>query len=162
MRRFLLASSFFIASLAQAGDVDITREHRAPATPAATTVSSPTTHPIMATIEQRVVNEVVAALRLREAQRSKFSRMRMPPRERQVRATSTTVLTDAKGNRFVPFAIDARFSKDDAFDVDHTGCVYIAGDIFIAIGDSHRPAQVLAGKPAEAAPGACVAAQPST
>jgi hypothetical protein len=89
-----------------------------------------------------------------------FSRERRPPRERRVRALQSTASIDKQERAFVPFAIDIR-SGEEWREGDILGCVYRkSGEIFVKIGDAHRPAAFLLGKDVEPVPGACEAAPP--
>lgn len=108
-------------------------------------------------------------LAVKEEQRSRFSRARLPPQERRVRVTGEAPKADAKGGEFYTFAIDARHgwadedSKNPWREATMTGCVYPAtGAIFLKSGDQHRPAELMLGKkvqPAEAH--VCTAAAPA-
>lgn len=108
---------------------------------------------VRAQVEATVLEPLAEA----EARRSRFSRARLPPRERRVRVTQATPATDAQGREFLSFAIDVRFGagwKDD----DVVGCAYPAtGEVFVKRGDSFRPASILLGKNVKPVAGVCAA-----
>jgi len=92
---------------------------------------------------------------LAQAEGSRFSRARPPPRERRVRVTQAATSVDRSGRHFVPFAVDVRFGAD-WHENDIVGCVYTGkGDLFVKKGDSYRPAEFLLGKNVGAVAGAC-------
>lgn len=96
----------------------------------------------------------------KESERSRFSRARLPPRERRVRITQETTTVDKSGREYVSFAIDVRFG-DQWQENDVVGCVYTkSGAAFVKRGDEYRPAAVLLGKSTDPAPGVCVAGSP--
>jgi hypothetical protein len=105
---------------------------------------------------QRTLIEPLAA---KENNQSKFSRARMPAQERRVRILDETPRQDARGGKFVRFAVDARhgfrFKADDEASWRQaaiTGCVYVdRGEVFVKKGDEHRPAAFLLGKNVKAA-----------
>jgi hypothetical protein len=94
-----------------------------------------------------------------EANKSRFSRARLPPRERRVRVTQVTPAVDAAGRPFMAFAIDVRFGGDEWRENDIVGCAYTkSGELFVKRGDDFRPAAILLGKPADPVAGVCKAA----
>ena len=104
---------------------------------------------------QKVLIQPLAA---KERDQSKFSRARMPAQERRVRVLDAQPQIDAKGNAFYTFAVDARHGirnrNDDAGWrlATHTGCAYVeGGEVFVKVGDGHRPAAFLVGKKLKAA-----------
>ncbi len=104
---------------------------------------------------ERVTFGLVKPLDGHEAERSKFSRVRQPPRERRVRVLSPSAVYDDKGRAFLTYAIDSRFGKD--WRQDYTGCVYRkTGQIYVGFDDEYLPAELLLGKDVEAVPGVCV------
>lgn len=108
--------------------------------------------------EKRVREGLLAPLAEQEANTSRFSRARMPPRERRLRVTQVTPAVDAAGRPFMTFAIDVRWG-DDWRDNDIVGCAYLkSGDLFVKRGEEFRSAAILLGKPADPAPGVCKAA----
>ncbi len=109
--------------------------------------------------EARITEVLVKPLAAAELKRSKFSRARLPPRERRVRVTQTTPSTDASGRAFYAFAIDARFGAGWQQN-DLTGCAYVDGDVFVKRGEELRPAEFMFGKSVKAVPGACVETKP--
>lgn len=111
--------------------------------------------------EKRVREGLVAPLGDYEANRSRFSRARLPPRERRVRITQVTPAVDAGGRPFMAFAIDVRWGSgsEEWHENDIVGCAYTkSGEIFVKRGDEFRPAAILLGKPADPVPGVCKAA----
>ena len=108
--------------------------------------------------EKRVKEGLVAPLTEQEANRSKFSRARLPPRERRVRVTQVKPSVDANGRPFMAFAVDVRFGDEWTKD-DIVGCAYLkSGDLFVKRGDDFRSAGFLLGKSADPVPGVCRAA----
>jgi hypothetical protein len=101
----------------------------------------------------------VKPLAEKEQERSRFSRARIPPRERRVRVTQAATTVDKNGRDYVPFAIDVRYG-DEWTENDIVGCAYPkTGALFVKRGDDYRPAEILLGKSVDAAPGVCVAAK---
>jgi hypothetical protein len=106
-----------------------------------------------------VSRELVQPLAAKERGRSKFSRARLPPQARRVRAIDEQPQKDAGGRAFVRFAIDARhgfepIASDEAAwrPATITGCVYLdKGQVFVRNGDQFRPAAFLLGKNVKAA-----------
>lgn len=98
----------------------------------------------------------LAPLAKREAERSRFSRAAMPPSEKRVRVLQTGV--DARGKRFVAFAVDERYF-DNEWNEGHTGCVYTDDNaVFVKRGDDFRAAAEFAGQKAQRpAAGTCKA-----
>jgi len=109
--------------------------------------------------EKRVREGLVAPLTEYEANRSRFSRARMPPGERRVRITQVTPSVDAAGRPFMAFAIDVKWGGDEWHENDIVGCAYTkGGEIFVKRGDDFRPAAILMGKPGDSVAGVCKAA----
>jgi len=101
-----------------------------------------------------VQKELVSPLVAKEGSQSKFSRARLPPRERQVRVIDRELLRDSRGRTFVRFVIDERRGLvDDAWNASTiTGCAYLSrSEIFVQKGDQYRPADFLLGKYRKAA-----------
>ena len=141
MKRLVLVSSFALAlSLI----------------PSAATADEPTP---AQQCEKRVREGLVAPLTAYEADRSKFSRARLPPQERRVRITQAAPSVDTSGRQFMTFAVDVRFGKDEWRENDVVGCAYTkSGDLFVKRGEEFRPATILVGKPGDAVAGVCKAA----
>lgn len=100
----------------------------------------------------------MAPLAEHEANTSRFSRARLPPRERRLRVTQVTPSVDAGGRPFMAFAIDVRWG-DEWHANDIVGCAYTkSGELLVKRGDDFRPAAILLGKPADPVAGACKAA----
>jgi hypothetical protein len=99
---------------------------------------------------------------LSNLERSSFSRGRPEPHERRVRVLQMMPSRDKKDRAFVPYAIDVRYGNEWQ-QGDIVGCAYRAsGNLYVKIGDEHRPAGFLLGKDAEPVPDACVATPPSS
>lgn len=112
----------------------------------------------MKAAEARIDAVLIKPLAVAEERRSRFSRARMPPRERRLRMTQAAVSTDASGRAFVPFAVDVRFGAGWK-DGDLVGCAYPAtGEVFVKRGDTHRPAEAMLGKNVQPVAGVCEAA----
>ena len=112
-------------------------------------------------MQQHIEADLVKPLVAHEQDTSRFSRMRMPPRERRVRLPQVTTSVDKAGRRFLPFAIDGKFSGGDWQENQITGCVYTEkGDMFVKIGDGFRPASYLLGTAGDEVAGVCQAAPP--
>lgn len=115
--------------------------------------------PAASTADVRAVRLVehglVQPLAKKEQSRSRFSRARLPPSQRRVRALDSRPRRDAHGDAFVRFAIDERhgISASAKWQQDTiTGCVYLAGGkVFVKKGDEFRPAEFLLGKYRKAA-----------
>jgi hypothetical protein len=108
--------------------------------------------------EKRVREGLLAPLVEHEANTSRFSRARMPPRERRVRVTQVSPSVDAAGRPFMAFAIDVKWG-DAWHENDIVGCAYTkSGDLFVKRGEEFRPAAILLGKPADAVAGVCKSA----
>ncbi|MGC4025360.1 MAG: hypothetical protein QM744_09535 [Mesorhizobium sp.] len=112
--------------------------------------------PAAARAKRLVEQGLVEPLANREPKR--FSRVRMPPRERRVRITQPAASVDGKSRAFLPFAIDVRYGSQWR-DTDLFGCVYLStGSIFVKRGDAYRPVAFLLGKHVEPVAGVCEAA----
>ena len=102
-----------------------------------------------------VKHSLLAPLAQQEAKRSPFSRAAPPPAERRVNVLNTRFTKDQSGREFLPFSVDARHGDD--WHTAWSGCVVRgSGDVFVQIGDEHRPAAYLLGKEVAAVPGVCV------
>jgi len=87
----------------------------------------------------------VKPLAAKEADQSRFSRARLPAAERRVRILDEG--RDAKGDAFFAFAVDDRHGGSSWRVAGVTGCVYAGrGDVFVKMGEQHRPAAILLGK----------------
>lgn len=112
-------------------------------------------------VKRRVEAGLVKPLANQDEGRSRFSRMRPPPRERRVRAIQASTTTDKGGRAFVPFAIDVRFGSGEWQKDDIVGCAYRDnGELFVKSGDAFRPAAFLLGQDLPPVEGACVAGSP--
>lgn len=113
-------------------------------------------------MKQRVQAELVKPLAEAEANFSRFSRARPPPRERRVRVSQTTATTDKSGRAFVAFAVDVRFGGAEWRQNDIVGCAYTdGGKLFVKRGAAFFPVALLFGKKVDAAAGVCEAAPPA-
>jgi len=114
--------------------------------------------PLAARVQRLVEDGLLKPLADRDRETDRFSRARLPPRERRVRVTQATPSADKNGRAFVAFAVDVRFGKDDWHENDIVGCAYTAnGEILVKKGDAYRPAAFLLGKNVDPVPGACEA-----
>jgi hypothetical protein len=103
-----------------------------------------------------VQQRLLSPLAQQESKRSSFSRAAPPPDERRVNVLRSEFTKDQKGREFLPFEVSARHGED--WHTALTGCVVRGtGDVFIQVGDEHRPAAYLLGKDVEAVPGVCQA-----
>jgi hypothetical protein len=111
------------------------------------------------TLQRRVEKGLLEPLAQKEKDRSRFSRGRMPPRERRVRVTQTAVSVDASGRAYMAFAVDVRRGTE-WHENDFVGCGYTqTGALFVKRGDEYRPAEILLGKDVEVAPHVCTPAK---
>lgn len=118
---------------------------------------------LTARVEKRVKKGLLEPLAKHESERSRFSRARLPPRERRVRVTQAATSADKAGGAFVPFAIDVRWGGDKWQESDIVGCAYPkTGALFVKRGDDYRPAVFLLGKAADPVAGVCQAAPART
>jgi hypothetical protein len=105
--------------------------------------------------QHRIEERLLKPLADFEKEGSRFSRARLPPRERRVRVLGSATSADAKGRAFLRFAIDVRFGNEWQ-ENDIIGCAYPkSGELFVKRGDVYRPAAFLLGKSGEPAPGVC-------
>jgi len=75
-----------------------------------------------------VNKQIVQPLKRSEAKRKRFSRDPEPPKSRRVRVLDAEAQTDAHGEQFVRFAVDAlfRWEEDGKWTEDvYVGCVYL-------------------------------------
>lgn len=106
-----------------------------------------------------VQHRLLEPLAQQDAKRPRFSRAAPPPDERRINVLSTQFAKDQKGREFLPFEVAARHGEDWYTAI--TGCVVRGtGDVFVQVGDEHRPAAYLLGKETEPAPGVCRARGP--
>ena len=116
---------------------------------------------LKAQVQTRVEDGLLKPLAAQEASTSRFSRARLPPHERRVRALASTASSDKAGRPFVAFAVDVRFGSAEWHENDIVGCAYLqSGDVFVKRDDGYRPAAFLLGKDVPVTPNACVAAPP--
>ncbi|MGC4092701.1 MAG: DUF2306 domain-containing protein [Polyangiaceae bacterium] len=103
-------------------------------------------------LRNRVENGLLKPLAQRETRR--FSRERPLPRQRRVRALSSSPSRDARGREFIGFAVDVRFA--DWMKDDIVGCAYPAsGELYVKLGDSYYAAAMLLGKRSSPVAGVC-------
>ena len=115
--------------------------------------------PPAAAVQRRVEKGLLEPLALKEKERSRFSRARMPPQERRVRVTQAAVTLDASGRPYMAFAVDVRRGTEWQ-ENDVVGCAYTqSGALFVKRGDEYRPAEILLGKNAAVAPNVCMPAK---
>jgi hypothetical protein len=128
------------------------------------TPPEPATDAAREAAEVVVQKKLLQPLAMKEREHSKFSRARLPPQERRLRLQQAA--TDAAGATFYVFAVDDRHGfaeESDAWNTDViVGCVYPERtEVFVKRGDEHRPAALLLGKKAKAAPAGTCAAAPT-
>lgn len=105
--------------------------------------------------QARLTHGLLKPLNEKDDERSKFSRVIQPPRERRVRVLSPQVAHDEKGRGFLTYAIDVRYGED--WRETLTGCVYRkTGKIYVALDDEFRPAEYLLGEDVAPVKGVCV------
>ena len=114
--------------------------------------------PPAAVLQRRVEKGLLEPLALKEKERSRFSRARVPPQERRVRVTQATATLDGKGRAYMAFAVDVRRGTR-WHENDVVGCGYTqTGALFVKRGDEYRPAEILLGQAVDIAPGVCTSA----
>jgi hypothetical protein len=103
---------------------------------------------VVQSLVQRVLLQPVAKA---ESKRKRFSRMAPVSVERRVRVLDAIALTDARGNHFVRFAVDARSNLDDDLAWNSgafVGCVYPEQrKVFVQQGEGYVPASDLSDDP---------------
>ncbi len=115
--------------------------------------------PPAAVVQRRVEKGLLEPLAQKEKERSRFSRLRMPPQERRVRVTQASVSIDASGRAYMAFAVDVR-RGNEWHENDVVGCGYTqTGALFVKRGDEYRPAEILLGKDVDVAPSVCTPAK---
>ncbi|HCU24590.1 MAG TPA: hypothetical protein DF383_06195 [Deltaproteobacteria bacterium] len=113
---------------------------------------------LAASSEVILQQKLLTPLQEKEDRRSRFSRASLPASERRVRILENAPQTDAKGNAFLPFAIDERqiWSKaaQESWTKDAiTGCVYPeAGKIFVKRKEVYYSYEMLLGLKTAATP----------
>jgi hypothetical protein len=125
------------AKVAQADDdrVDARRAETAPMR------SGAKDSPVVAAVKK----ELIKPLALKDASRSKYSRVPSPPADRQVRVPDAAPKTDKNGKQFVNFVVDAK-QWDEWNRAAMSGCVYPdSGEVFVKRGDGFRPAAQFVG-----------------
>jgi hypothetical protein len=108
-----------------------------------------------------VEKKLVEPLADKEARRSRFSRVYVPPQTRRVRVLDGERSTDGRGAEFVAFAVDERSGAFAARAADDSsrwrkdaivGCVYPARDeVFVKRGDKYFDVALLLGRKIAAA-----------
>lgn len=115
---------------------------------------------LVAWAKGRVDSGLIKKLKAQDGERSKFSRGAQPPRERRARVVSTELSRDQKGRGFLLYEVDVLYG--DTWETQLRGCVYEkTGNIFVSVGEEHRPAAFLFGEDVAAVPGACEVARPN-
>ena len=114
-----------------------------------------------AQVQTRVEEGLIKPLAEREKSTSRFSRARMPPRERRARVIQPSPARDKSGRQFMAFAVDVRYGSE-WHENDIVGCAYLDNRaLFVKLGEEYRPASVLLGQSGDAVPGVCVVARPA-
>lgn len=104
--------------------------------------------------KNRVNSGLLKALSQQDAERSRFSRVIQPPRERRLRLLSNAALYDEKGRAFFPYATDVRYGEE--WHEGISGCVYYkSGQIFVRLDDEYRPVAFLLGEDVAPVKGVC-------
>jgi hypothetical protein len=107
-------------------------------------------------VTKLVETTLLQPLARREAERGRFSRVRMPPADRQVRVLGHG--EDPAGRTFVRFAVDEKRSDEWQRDVT-TGCAYLDdGTVFVSRHGSVQSAAQYLGQPGPRATTECTAA----
>jgi hypothetical protein len=109
-------------------------------------------------VESMVKTSFLTPLAKREAVRSRYSRVAVPPAQRRVQISEAPA-KDADGKSFVAFTIDERrYGKWTKGAL--SGCAYTdSGAIYVKRGDKLRSADAYLGKSTDKAPAsACIAA----
>ncbi len=115
---------------------------------------------LVAWAKGRVQSGLIRKLEAQDGERSKFSRGAQPPRERRARIVSSELSRDAKGRGFLLYEVDVLYG--DTWETQLRGCVYEkTGNLFVAVGEEHRPVAFLFGEDVAAAPGVCESAPPA-
>jgi hypothetical protein len=100
---------------------------------------------------------------LAQTRSNSFSRGRPIPSERRARVTNEAVQVDEQSREFLSFSIDIRYGGGEWRNDDVVGCVYRqSGNIYVKVGDEHRPAAFLLGKNVQPVAGACETASPKS
>jgi len=106
-----------------------------------------------------VTRELLEPLEKAEARRSSFSRVARAPAQRRVRVLVTSAQADARGERFVRFAIDVRYGWNQAGTwtlAAMEGCAYVEQKkVFLLRGDGYVLARSFLRGDEEAQPDAC-------
>lgn len=109
-----------------------------------------------------VKKKLVDPLAKAQSKRRAFSRAAPPPKARRVRVLDPVAQTDARGKKFVRFAIDERhrWNEDASWRKDAmVGCAYPEDRrVFVKQGDGYVPAKSMLGGDAKPQRGACEAA----
>ncbi len=112
-------------------------------------------------MQHHVDTALVKPLVAQDRATPRFSRS-SPPSSRRARITSTAPATDAKGNAFLAFTLDAKYGAKGDWQDDMTGCVYVNdGTMYLELGAQYEPAAVMLGKDGDATPDVCKAVAPS-
>jgi len=115
-----------------------------------------------AEVSQLVKTALLKPLSQRESERSRFSRVAMPPAARHVRVLEGRPEKDPRGRMFVRFAVDEKRFKGWAQNAI-VGCVYPdEGAVFIQHGESVQSAAQYLGQGGPAATTECTAATVSS
>jgi hypothetical protein len=97
-----------------------------------------------------VSKQLLVPLQKAQSKRKRFSRAAPAPVERRVRVLDTEVQPDARGKKFVRFAIDVRHAWDepDTWEKDSVlGCAYPSEqEVFVQHGSAYRAARSLLGQ----------------
>ena len=159
----LLVFAFTVSSSATAAPPAVAAPAVAPPAVAAPASADTTT---AAVAKELIHKKLIVPMSAREERSSRFSRARMPPRDRQTRVLDGKPTEDAHGAAFVAFAVDEKpgYDPEGPWRTDAiVGCVYLAdGAVFVKQGDGYRSGAALAGKKTQPAPAHVCQAAPIT
>jgi hypothetical protein len=157
MKRLTLLAILVLATLpARLSAAEVAPGDGSFATPPPPVATVPASEAPASTLVRRVLLEPLA---IKDREASKFTRGRLPARERRVRLPDPGPVRDARGQAFVRFAIDELrgLGHDELVDgwelAVISGCAYLdRGEVFVQKGEEFRPAALLLGKHRKAAP----------
>jgi hypothetical protein len=113
-----------------------------------------------AEVTKLVEDALLKPLARREAERSRFSRVRTPPAGRRVRVLEGA--TDSRGRTFVRFAVDEKRAAEWVRNTT-LGCAYLdGGGVFVSRGRVVKSAAQVLGKDGPRATTECTAATVSS
>jgi hypothetical protein len=76
--------------------------------------------------------------------------------------TQATAISDKRGQKFMPFAVDIRFGGSEWRENDIVGCAYAGShELFVKSGDAFFPVALLLGKKVKPVASVCEPAPPA-